>query len=46
MAAKTLALVIVNNFDVEAAGVAVNVLVVVIMSEVTGGCSLMENWLV
>lgn len=38
-----LALVILSNFDLEAAGMAVNVLVVVIMSEVTWGCSVMEN---
>lgn len=43
-AVRSVALVILSHFDVGADGVAVNVvLVVVIMSEIAGGCSLMGN---
>lgn len=44
IAVRTWALVILSDLDFEAAGVAVDVvLVVVFMSDATGGCCLMEN---
>lgn len=42
-AVRTVALVILRNLDLEAAGIAVNVTPVVVVSEVGGGCSLVEN---